>query len=396
MICRKFTRFFSLVRSSIFQAFAILLLYTQATGLAQAQRPRVLPPPSSKPVTPGVKLPQSAKQTIVVSPQPVASTTDGLALISIFKAQNDAIRSRLSNRIVNGKLKKATIPTGAAGMDLFTTADHEKKKYVRNPNLWAQDLMGKLSGISIYNSFTQESYGGILITPRHLLFCAHAHPYAAQTWGPNLERPGAVHRFLTSSGKLVESLQLHQADRIDAALFPGLGSVDLCVALLDRNMEAEGLKVIPIFPPVSEPDVFATMKWAQKEDQPFAFIGISQGTSRPTAAEPPEPITNYPRKHQRMCYLKDLRDPVKSSSKLGPFAPWNYTIWDGDSGSPTFLLLKGEPQLWMILTAAPGNGPRVGSYIDHVNALISTADENAISLKRLDKPTCLKVRVGKL
>lgn len=56
---------------------------------------------------------------------------------------------------------------------------------------------------------------------------------------------------------------------------------------------------------------------------------------------------------------------------------------------------QGRAHLWMILTGAPGSGPRVGSNIDYVNALISAADANAISLKRLDKPTGLKVRVGK-
>jgi hypothetical protein len=93
-----------------------------------------------------------------------------------------------------------------------------------------------------------------------------------------------------------------------------------------------------------------------------------------------------------MCYIKNLHD----SGKSGHFAPWDYRVWDGDSGTPTFIILKGEPHLWTILTSAPGNGPRVGSYIDHINALISAADENAVLLERLDRPTGLKVRIGKL
>jgi hypothetical protein len=260
--------------------------------------------------------------------------------------------------------------------------------------LWAQDLIRHLTGVVIYNDMTMESYGGVLITPRHLLFCAHAHPHAHLTWGPNPERPGAVHRFLTTSGKLVESLQLHQAKSVGTSLLPGLTSVDLCVALLDRDLEKEGLKVVPVFPAVSEADVSAAMKWAQREKQPFAFIGMGQGTSRPTQSEPPEPISGYPRKHQRMCYIKDLTDMTNSNKPAGPFAPWNYCVWDGDSGTPTFLLLNGEPHLWTILTTAPGNGPRPGAHIDHINALIAAADENAILLGRLEKPTGLEIRVG--
>jgi hypothetical protein len=123
---------------------------------------------------------------------------------------------------------------------------------------------------------------------------------------------------------------------------------------------------------------------------------MSQGTSRPTQVEPPEPIADYPRKHQRMCYIKDRNDEGQAPAKLGPFAPWNYRVWDGDSGTPAFLLLDGVPHLWMILTSSSGTGPRPGSHIDHINALIAAADENAILLGRLDQPTGLKLRVGTL
>jgi hypothetical protein len=97
-----------------------------------------------------------------------------------------------------------------------------------------------------------------------------------------------------------------------------------------------------------------------------------------------------------MCYIKDNRDPANSRPERGPFADWNYQVWDGDSGTATFLLLKSVPHLWMILTTAPGNGPHVGSHIDHVNALIAAADQNAVLLGRLEKPTGYTLRVGKL
>jgi hypothetical protein len=369
-------------------AIVFVLLVSQAN--AQRPRPRVVVPPNPDKSAPGLPPPPAPKAIPV--PEIKVSETDGLALIAALKGQNKAIRLRLGNRLVKGKWRKEAMPFGAAGMNLFASYNHERKIYTRNPDLWAQDLVRHLTGVAIYNDFSQESYGGVLITPRHLLFCAHAHPHAHQTWGPDPNRPGAVHRFLTTGGKVVESKQLHQAQSYGPSLLPGLASADLCVALLDRNLETEGLKVVPVFPPVSDADVSAAEKWARTENQPFAFIGISQGTSRPTHAEPPVPITDYPRKHQRMCYIKNLHD----SGKSGHFAPWDYRVWDGDSGTPTFIILKGEPHLWTILTSAPGNGPRVGSYIDHINALISAADENAVLLERLDRPTGLKVRIGKL
>lgn len=361
---------------------------------AGAQRPRVIPPnadPSA--LKPPVPAPPPPPKAIPVKEEEPAK--DGPAFIAVLKAQNEAVLKRLGNRLENGKLKKQAMPSGAAGMNLFSAYDHEENIYTRNPDLWAQDLIRHLTGVVIYNDFTQESYGGVLITPRHLLFCAHAHPHAHQTWGPNPNRAGAVHRFLTSDGNVVESLQLHQAKSLGSSLLPGLESVDLCVALLDRDLEAEGLKIVPIFPAVSQAAISEAAKWAQTEKQPFAFIGVSQGTSRPTQKQPPEPAADYPLKHERMCYIKDRNDLAASGSKPGPFAPWNYHVWDGDSGTPTFLLLKGVPHLWMILTTAPGNGPRPGSYIGHIEALIAAADENAIELDRLDQPTGLKPRIGK-
>lgn len=369
-------------------------------GVAEAQRPRarVLPPNSNNPnttnTTPLPKPLVPPQPRALPVPEEVLPPNAGLDLIAALKVQNDAIHHRLAHRLVNGSWRKESMPSGAAGMNLFANFDHEAKLYSRNPDLWAQDLVRHFTGVVIYNDMSQESYGGVLITPRHLLFCAHAHPHAHLTWGPHPERPGAVHRFLTTSGKLVESLQLHQAKSIGSSLLPGLASVDLCVALLDRDLEKEGLKVVPVFPAVSDADVSAATKWSQKEKQPFAFIGMSQGTSRTTNSEPPKPISDYPRKHQRMCYIKDRNDMTNTNPVPGPFAAWNYSVWDGDSGTPTFLLLNGEPHLWSILNTSPGNGPRVGSHIDHVNALIAAADENAISLGRLEKPTGLKLRVA--
>ena len=381
------------VRSRIigFASFTCVLF----SGDALAQRPRVVPP--------GADPSGNTQQLPAAPPAPKAGAVgktepakDGPALIAGLKVHNKAVMHRLRHRMVNGKWINHPMPAGAAGMNLFSECDHENKSYTRNPDLWAQDLVRQLTGVSIYNDFTQESYGGVLITPRHLLFCAHAHPHAHQTWGPNPNRPGATHRFLTSDGRVVESLQLHQAKSFGNSLLPGLKSVDLCVALMDRDLEADGLAVAPIFPPVSDAAVTSALEWARQEKQPFSFIGISQGTSRPTPVEPPEPVADYPRKHGRMCYLLDRNHLPTSGGTTGPFAPWSYRVWDGDSGTPAFLIFEGVPHLWMILTAAPGNGPRPGSHIAHLEALIAAADENAIQLGRLDQPTGLKPRVGKL
>jgi hypothetical protein len=193
---------------------------------------------------------------------------------------------------------------------------------------------------------------------------------------------------------LVKSTQLHQAKSFHNTEVEGLGKVDLCVALLDRDLEAEGLHVVPIFPPVSPEALRAAMEWAKEADEPFAFIGASQGTGRATQSQPPEPIGEYPREHSRMIYIKDRTDMNNTRPDPSPFANWNYRVWDGDSGTPAFLLLHGKPHLWMILTVAPGSGPIVGTHIDHINTLIEVADQNAMEIGRLTEPTGHRLRVA--
>ena len=281
--------------------FLVTMAFLVSPASARTPRPRVVPknPPTQEPAPAPVPTPTPAPTPAPTPDKPPAAEkpqdeTQGQALIAVLKAQNDALTRRLTHRLVNGVMKKEGMPNGAAGMNLYASFDHEAKTYTRNPDLWAQNLVSHLTGVALYNDFAQESYGGVLITPRHLLFCAHAHPHAHQTWGPNPNRPSPVHRFLTTAGRLVESTQLHQAQSFGTSLLPDLESVDLCVAVLDRDLEAEGLKVLPVFPNVSDGDVSAAMKWANQENQPFAFIGVSQGTTRPTNSEPPEPIAKNP------------------------------------------------------------------------------------------------------
>lgn len=375
--------------------FPALLLVLCTPLPVAAQRPRVVPPPAEGDTQVEVPPVVAPQPRVEAEPENEEADPDAELLIAALQAQNEAIRHRVTHRNVDdGSWRGEDMPSGAAGMELLSHFDHKTETYVRNPDLWAQDIVQQLTGVVIYNTHAVESYGGVLITPRHLLFCAHAHPHAEGTWPVNRERAGAVHRFLTADGRLVKSTQLHQAKNFGRSRVPEMTSVDLCVAVLDRDLEAEGLHVVPVFPPVSASAWGQARDWAREAGEPFAFFGVSQGVGRRTQSMPPEPISDYPREHARMVYIKDRVNMTQTGPKRSEFAAWDYRVWDGDSGTPTFLLLHGEPHLWMILTSAPGNGPAVGDHIDHVNALISLADENAIAKGRLDAPTGHQLRVG--
>ena len=367
--------------------------------MAAGQRPRVVPPNEGEAAEPAARAelsPEPDRETVggnavggAADPEDAdPEDPDSGRLIAVLEAQNEAIRHRLVNRLTaGGSWRPEAMPSGAAGMELFSESDHESGTYVRNPDLWAQDLTRYLTGAVIHNTHSVESYGGVLITPRHLLFCAHAHPHAAGTWRVNPERGGAIHRFVTEDGRLVKSKQLHQARNFGRTRDPEMDVVDLCVALLDRDLEAEGLHVAAIFPPFSREARRAATDWSRETGEPFAFFGVSQGVGRRTNSKPPEPVGDYPREHSRMLYIKER-------AGTDEFAEWDYRLWDGDSGTPAFLLLNGEPHLWMIITVASGNGPAPGEHIDHIQTLIEMADENAVAEDRLESPMGLRVRVG--
>ncbi|MFU8894482.1 MAG: hypothetical protein ACNA8L_12730 [Luteolibacter sp.] len=378
-----------------FPTLAILLIF--AWSPAHAQRPRVVPPPGESPAPAATAkvIPSQAESASDVAAEPESNPpSEAAPLIAALQAQNEAINRRITHRLAGDTWRPQSMPSGAAGMNLFSNFDHQAESYTLNPDLWAQDLAGQLTGAVIHNTHSVESYGGILITPRHVLFCAHAHPHAEGTWPPNPARAGAEHRFITKNGRLLKSTQLHQAKSFHNFEVEGLSKMDFCVALLDRDLEAEGLHVSRVFPPTSPEAMRAAMEWANEADEPFAFIGLSQGVGRATQSQPPEPIGDYPMEHAKMVYIKDRRDMLSSRAEPGPFAPWNYRVWDGDSGTPAFLLFKGELHLWMILTTAPGNGPIVGNHIDHIQSLIELADRNALEIGRLDEPTGHRLRVA--
>lgn len=384
----------------MFQIRIFMIFLLVSSSGAFAQRPRVVPPPGETPHPTATETPKATPKTTgkkaPTNEEPSADqapSTEAKHLIAALESQNKVLTHRLTHRLVDGQWRKEAMPAGAAGMNPFSSYDHEAETYTRNPDLWAQDLAEHLTGIVIYNNHSTQSYGGVLITPRHLLFCAHAHPHAEGTWPPNPARAGAEHRFLSTDGRLIKSTQLHQAKSSHNFEIEGLTKLDFCVALLDRDLETEGLHVARIFPPVSPAMMRHAMDWAKEADEPFAFIGASQGVGRRTQSQPPEPIADYPREHAKMIYIKDRRDMNNTRANPSPFANWNYRVWDGDSGTPAFLLLNGEPLLWMILTTAPGNGPMVGAHIDHINTLIDLADQNAIEMGRLTEPTGHRLRV---
>jgi hypothetical protein len=66
--------------------------------------------------------------------------------------------------------------TPAAALPLFSTQDHTTPTYVRNTGAWCAPYAAALTAISPWNSQGGGGMAGILISPRHVLFCTHWRP----------------------------------------------------------------------------------------------------------------------------------------------------------------------------------------------------------------------------
>lgn len=301
--------------------------------------------------------------------------------------------------LVNGK-------SGAADMNVFSALDHAAGTYTRNVNSWAWPLVSQLTGVAAWKSNGHvESYGGVLITPRHVLYCRHAHPHAEGTW--IYPSPAQIVRFVLPDGTVVDAVQLAQSMQpsfgwTDAQVAaaevskPGFvslrgqtsnwgetlgdGALDLCVAVLDRDVQALGAHVMPVASARTRAEWWAMRKIGTP------LFASSQGYGRATNSSPPPPISEYPQQHRAMQYVRQMGMTAEA-----PYDSVDYQVWDGDSGTPTFLLHRGSVYLDRILTTSPWGGVPVAGVLDQVQQLLAAADAGAIALGRLTLPTGLTV-----
>ena len=253
------------------------------------------------------------------------------------KSLGEGIDARLKDKKASDSTRK-----------LFSAKDHVAKKYTRNPQLWCADLVPQLTGCAVWKpplEYVGERYGGVMITSRHILFCKHAHPAWDGGW---MKVQPQIIRFVKADNKVVDMTLIANADSPD---------LDLCVGLLHDEVP-EGIHVTPLMPDLSA---------AQKRELIVTRVpdlSISQASTRPNGE-----------RQEAVVYVG-----CDNSEALR--APWKYDVYQGDSGTPRFLLTSKGLALYQLTGAASISGK-----LPAIKSLIEACDASAIARGVLKKPT---------
>jgi len=156
---------------------------------------------------------------------------------------------------------------GESNMAVFSICEHLSEAYSRNEDLWCADLGRELTGVAAFkygprnNMGIADSYGGVMITRRHILFCNHAHPAYPGSPPPWVNGLGFRIRFVTSDNEIVER-QLVWGRRV--------GEQDLWIGLLNEALPktVKSYRITPVIDGVTN----ARDKVVE--------VGFSQGSSR--------------------------------------------------------------------------------------------------------------------
>lgn len=231
-------------------------------------------------------------------------------------------------------------PLASAG--LFSAQDHSSGTYTRNVDCWAASFVEALTGISPWNSTGSFQRGGILISPRHMLFATHYLPDS-----------GATVRFVKSDNTVV------------ARTISGLSSLsqtgpdypDFTIALLDSDVPA-GIafaKVLPDdFKDYLPADLAAARIPCAATDQEEKLLVQDVATIPLNATGTEYCAMQVPTSALRLAFYEN---------KIG-----------GDSGNPAFWIIESQLVLLTLWTYGQngGAGTSVTDFKTEINAAMTS------------------------
>lgn len=255
----------------------------------------------------------------------------------------ESIISGVSERI-------AGLPGGGTNMEVYASYDHANREYVRNPDLWANDILWELTafftrryyGAPTYTMAANTAYGVMLVAPRIAIGCGHAYTPV----GDRLV-------WTTADNKTVQSRIIGVSSGWGSKRTDGKHYNDTTVYVLDRDVAVQGVAIMPI--------LGATATEAAQLRAALGGVGLPVvGFSRAWRTTDNAVYADYDFQHQQLLWIKDTMN--SSASYIGPYAAYNYNVQSGDSGHPTITLIHDEPYMIGALTFAQLGDTPSGSY----------------------------------
>jgi len=286
---------------------------------------------------------------------------------------------------------------------VFVTQDHERKRYVRDPNCWAGDI--DLSAFSVFNSLEGARRAGTLIASDAILLAAH-YPldvgttvrFVRHEFKGDLNHDGVVDfadltLFARSAkqdepdyfARLSDIARNFNTTRVvertivstSRATAPDMPAMhdDLLLARLDRPVRPEHIRPVPLLWPAA--DLGPRNWWDVWAKVPACSLN----------------------QHRQLLVSEIRRDAIARDGWLEAGRPMNLPrsrfyggLNPGDSGCPVFLVggnqpvllycaRRGSPSPVPLVSAPPGAGPFAGAYARAIHDTLLRLGCDASSLR---------------
>lgn len=220
--------------------------------------------------------------------------------------------------------------TEGATKPVFSSQNHTAATYTRSTTCWAKTI--NLSGVSPWNSNAGVFWAGTLISPRHVIFAAHAAP-------PN----GSTIRFVAMDGTVVNRT-------LSATVNVG---GDILVGVLSSDVPGS-ISFAKLLPASASPLLIAgtpLLAFDQEENALVTeFYGVTDNYGLDTGG----------------AWINEVpSNPPRSS--------FYEAIVSGDSGNPAFIIVHGAPVLVTAWTyGGPGAGPAYHLHLAAINAAMTS------------------------
>ncbi len=293
--------------------------------------------PNSLGIASGVSVGSTVFFASATSDSNIFATSSNISVTQTFGTVNTVFNSYVSGSLskhVGDSLDARLVGlTPANAKPIFTTQNHATPSYVRNTGCWTSGI--DMTCISPWNSAGGATRGGTLISPRHILFCAH---YQIDN--------GSTIRFVDANNNIVTRTMVTKLTHPSySPYYP-----DISIGVLDSDVpNSIGFaKILPsnwasYLPSLSSNRRIPCLVLDQEEKALIAELYSLSTTS----------ILLNPSNATRLSYYENMIT--------------------GDSGNPVFLIINGQLVIITVITyGGAGSGTSVVFHKDAINTMMAT------------------------